>query len=201
MNPAATGARLEGVAERAPKADPASATVPPTAAACTVSASGARAPQPERTRHRRGEARDMSPAEIDALLRSARWAVLATAEDHAPWAVPVAFGWDGTHCWIATGPGRKADNIARDPGVCLTVVDVEADRDGAGGPPRAWRSVVLRGSAETVNGVPEKLRGFLALRRQFHREAPISAADLRRFREAGLLRIAPAEVSGRALGT
>jgi uncharacterized protein len=142
---------------------------------------------------RRPEARAMTESEIDAFLRGARWGVLATSGADGPYAVPVAFAWDDGVCYVASGPGLKADNIGRYPAVCLTVVEV------AGPPARGWRSVVLRGSAQSVSGVVEKAQGFLALRRQFDRDARPTARDLRRYATAGLLRITPTETTGRSL--
>jgi nitroimidazol reductase NimA-like FMN-containing flavoprotein (pyridoxamine 5'-phosphate oxidase superfamily) len=139
------------------------------------------------------QARAMSDAEVDAFLRAARWAVLATSERDGPYAVPVAFGVDRGACYIASGQGRKLDNIRRSPGVCLTVVEVGDARDAGAN----WRSVVLRGTAEPVTGLSEKLRGFGALRRQFRGTATLTPEDVKRFARAGLLRVTPTEITGR----
>jgi nitroimidazol reductase NimA-like FMN-containing flavoprotein (pyridoxamine 5'-phosphate oxidase superfamily) len=134
--------------------------------------------------------RAMTDTEIETFMASARWATLATIEDDGPYAVPVAFGYESGVCYIATGAGRKADNIRRNPAVCLSVVEVLTEPDG-------WRSVVVRGRAEEVTAVTEKIRGFLALRRQFGRRSRPDAADLRRFAAARLLRVTADSRTGR----
>jgi nitroimidazol reductase NimA-like FMN-containing flavoprotein (pyridoxamine 5'-phosphate oxidase superfamily) len=141
------------------------------------------------------QARPLTSSEIEAFLRGARWAVLSTIEADGPYAVPVAFGYDGGACYIASGPGRKVDNIVRSPGVCLTVVEVDDGRSAA----VAWRSVVVRGTAQPVTALWEKVRGFRALRRQFRGTDALTPQDVQRFARAGLLRLTPNEVSGRSI--
>jgi nitroimidazol reductase NimA-like FMN-containing flavoprotein (pyridoxamine 5'-phosphate oxidase superfamily) len=79
--------------------------------------------------------------------------------------------------------------------VCLTVVEVD-DRRAVGA---SWRSVVVRGTAEPVTALSEKVRGFRALRRQFGGATRLTPQDVQRFVRAGLLRVTPTEVTGRTV--
>jgi uncharacterized protein len=140
---------------------------------------------------RPGSTRPMTASEVNEFLDLRSWGLLCTGDADGPYAVPVSYGFDGTDLFFATGPGRKATHLAANAAVCLTVPDVT---DGA-----RWRSVVVRGRAVPVTGLPAKLRaGSLVLRTRAG--AGISATDLRRMRSATIYRIEPTEMSGRATG-
>jgi uncharacterized protein len=142
---------------------------------------------------RRRQARDLDSAECTALLRHARWGILATSGERHPYAVPVAYGFDGEQIYIAMGDGTKTRNIERDPGLCLTIVDVA--EIGA-----CWRSVVILGAAEWVADLAGRLRGFEALRRHHGVALEYSARNVTRLAHARLLRIRIAQITGRAVG-
>jgi PPOX class probable F420-dependent enzyme len=97
----------------------------------------------------------MTDGEIDALLREAQTAVLATADAKGrPEGTPVWFEWDGTHVrLLCHRTSRKARNIRVNEHVSLTV---DTRR-----PP--YRGVVLRGRA-TLSGPDPTLRRRLAAR-------------------------------------
>jgi nitroimidazol reductase NimA-like FMN-containing flavoprotein (pyridoxamine 5'-phosphate oxidase superfamily) len=137
-----------------------------------------------------GVLRKMDPAEAADFLREREWGVLATAAAGRPYGVPVAYGYDGTHLYLATAPGRKAENLEQNPAVSLTVAEVESGS--------RWRCVIVTGTAERVSGARETLRAIDALRRQ-QRSAP-SLADAARLARARIVRITPDEISGRVRG-
>jgi nitroimidazol reductase NimA-like FMN-containing flavoprotein (pyridoxamine 5'-phosphate oxidase superfamily) len=139
----------------------------------------------------RGHARPrpMTPEETDALLRRHWWGTLSTVGAEGVYAVPVGYGWDGGHLYVASGPGRKARNLEADPRVCLSVAEVESgDR---------WRSVTVSGTAEPVSGVAATLAALNAIRRQ-RAGQPVTAADAARLARAAVFRVVPGEVGGRA---
>lgn len=129
--------------------------------------------------------------EVAALLERNWWGTLATAADDRPYAVPVVYGWDGRHFYVANTPGRKVRALEKNPAVCLTVVEVE----GRG---RSWRSVVVEGRAEPVSRPRGYLVALQALRRQVGKEGPPpSATEVARLARAEVIRIVPEEISGR----
>lgn len=138
--------------------------------------------------------RDLTPTEIDELLRTMRWGVLATTAAEGPYAVPVAYGYDGSGFVVAMKDGRKARNLDRSLAVCLTVIDVTE-------PGVRWRSAVATGNAEWVTGFAERFAAFQMLRRHHGRLVLDTAAVLAdRIAAARLLRIPAPVVTGRGLG-
>lgn len=137
--------------------------------------------------------RAMDPDEVERFLREHGWGMLATVgEGGAPYAVPVAYGYDGRHLYVASGPGRKRENLEASPAVCLTVAEVvDGDR---------WSSVVVTGEARAVEGLAERLRGLDAIRRQRAGGGMLPPADLARMARATVFRITSAEVTGRVRG-
>jgi len=133
---------------------------------------------------------ELSPEEAEEFLRRHNWGVLATVGAGQPYAVPVGYGFNGRCAYLATGPGRKLNNLLESPLVCLTVLEVvDGDR---------WTSVVLSGSAERITDLPGQMRAARAIQRQ--RSGRISAQDVARFARATLIRITPTEITGRRRG-
>jgi uncharacterized protein len=136
------------------------------------------------------ERRELSEPEMYAFLRRRDWGVLATAGEDGPYGVPITYGFNDGSLYIATGPGLKLKNLEEDSRVCLTVLEVNAhDR---------WMSVVLRGSAELLEGFRDRARAFDAIRRQ--RSFRPSISDLERLVTADVFRIRVREMSGRTSG-
>ena len=139
-----------------------------------------------------GGVRTMDQGELHHFLLRHRWGMLCTVERGIPYAVPVAYGFDGRYVYFASGPGRKRRNLESAPGVCFTVTDVEdGDR---------WSSVVVIGEAHPVSGVRGRLHALSTLHRQRSAGAPPSAADLARAARASVFRITPEEITGRSRG-
>jgi hypothetical protein len=138
---------------------------------------------------RSGSARALTQPEIAALVARNWWAVLSTAAGGVPYAVPVAYGEDRGHFYVASKMGRKVDNLQANPMACLTVTEVESGSD--------WRSVVVSGPVEWVDRPVDALTALRALRRQCKRSVPTSLKDAIRLLDARVLRIVPTEVTGR----
>lgn len=174
--------RVEAVLElhlaREEESAPAPPAVPPSAPPGEP-ASGASGP------------REMEDGELSAFVAARRWGVLSVAgPDGLPYAVPVAYAWDGASFFVASGPGRKLRQLQAGGGACLTIPDVT---DGA-----RWRCAVARGPAAPVTGPAAKA---LALARIARRQgtAP-SPADALRAARGHVFRIDPTELTGRARG-
>lgn len=135
-------------------------------------------------------ANEMSMVEASDFLRSHAWGVLSTIGAGRPYAVPVAYAFDGQHLYVATGPGRKAENLDACPAVCVTVPDVI---DG-----NHWQSVVVIGDAHPVDDLLARVRALRLLGRE--REGRVTAKDLARAARARVLRISATEISGRRQG-
>lgn len=139
-----------------------------------------------------GAVREMDRAEADHFLRRHEWGILCTAGEEGPYGVPVSYGYDGRHLFVASGPGRKQRNLEANPAACLTIPEVEdGDR---------WSTVVVTGEAIRVDELRGRLHALNAIRRQRAAAAPPSAAELLRAARATIYRIAADRVSGRARG-
>lgn len=147
----------------------------------------------EKRTGRRFAPRELADEETRDLLRRAYWGMLAVSDDGAPYAVPVAYGWDGEHFYVAMGAGRKADALERNPRVCLTVAEVPAGRP--------WLSAVVQGRIEWVRDPAGWLRAMTTLVWQTDGEAPRpSLEDAKRLAHSRVIRIIPESVTGRARG-
>lgn len=126
--------------------------------------------------------------ECREVLARVGWGVLATVDDGQPYGVPVSYALGRDCVYIGTGPGRKRTHLEVDPRTCLTVCEVEGGE--------RWRSVVVEGEAEPLEGMAAKaiaLAAFVAQR------AP-QATDLRRLMDARIYRVSLERMSGRGRG-
>ncbi|HEX7117968.1 MAG TPA: pyridoxamine 5'-phosphate oxidase family protein [Longimicrobiales bacterium] len=142
-------------------------------------------------RRRRRGTRSLGGAEAAEVLRRNSWGVLSTSCEGRPYAVPVAYDFDGERFFIASREGREVWNLEANPEVCFTVLEVEDD--GA-----CWRSVVVAGVVEWVSGPRESLAALSALGRRRNRAAPTSFRAAARPEGARVVRIIPREITGRA---
>jgi nitroimidazol reductase NimA-like FMN-containing flavoprotein (pyridoxamine 5'-phosphate oxidase superfamily) len=136
--------------------------------------------------------RSLAPDEVEAVLARNWWGVLATSVGGRPYAVPVAYGYDGSALFIATGAGQKLDHVLQNPAVCFTITEVD---DGS-----RWRSVVLTGEATTIPKLGARLAAFDVLRRQVAGRRKSTPRDVGKLASASVVRILPDARSGRACG-
>lgn len=101
---------------------------------------------------------EMPLGECDALLREGRVGMLAMVSEEGPYAIPMAYGWDGSELWIGVSEGLKTRALDADPR-CAFTVWVADGRD-------SWRSVIVAGTAYWAATPEERMRGGQALRRQ-----------------------------------
>lgn len=146
------------------------------------------------TTHRAGfrPSRALADDEIKRFLDRNWWGVLSTLEESSPYAVPVVYGYDGDHFYIANKIGRKTSNIEAHSGVCLCVTEVE--RGNA-----EWSSVVVTGDAEFVDDSDGQLDALRALRGQTGLDLVVGPQDLSRLAAARVVRIVPREITGRTV--
>ena len=142
-------------------------------------------------RVRFGDSRPIGESEVQELLERNWWGVLATLGDGHPYAVPVVYGYDGKHFYIASRDGQKVENIEARPGVCLNIVEVSKPGDH-------WTSVLVIGSAKMVKDPKGHLAAIQALRRQAGITARnVDPKDLARMAAARVIRVIPNEITGR----
>lgn len=138
-----------------------------------------------------GAERTLNAEEVGRRIRAARWGILAVVDGVRPYAVPMAYGFDGRRFFVATGPGRKRRALEDNPRVCLTILTGRDEAEPPG-------YVVVLGRVSPVSSYLWRLRaGLLILRRFSHGGIP-SLTDLRRMVEGHVFLIDPYEVVGRA---
>jgi nitroimidazol reductase NimA-like FMN-containing flavoprotein (pyridoxamine 5'-phosphate oxidase superfamily) len=140
----------------------------------------------------RRQPRALDIEECAAFVRERRWGVLATSTDEQPYAVPVAYGWDGESLFVAMNDGLKAQNIERNPRLCFTIADATGIDSG-------WRSVVAIGRGEWVVDLAGRLYAFDVLRRQQRRALVADPRNAVKLARARLLRIRIHEFTGRTV--
>lgn len=143
----------------------------------------------------------LDDAECYEILRRQRLCVLATADGDQPYAVPVFYGWDGTTMYLGIAEGRKTQVLERNPRLCITIAET--------GPGDSWRSVMVMGRAEWIADGPERTEAIRVMmehnrrpERQVQNPAvgPTAPASSQRHRKGRMLRVADAQITGRAKG-
>jgi nitroimidazol reductase NimA-like FMN-containing flavoprotein (pyridoxamine 5'-phosphate oxidase superfamily) len=134
----------------------------------------------------------LTAEECRAVLARVGWGVLATVGDGQPYGVPVAYALGSDCVYLASGPGRKRENLEANPRVCLTVCDVgTSDR---------WRSVVVQGEALPVEGPAARAAAVAAFVAQRAPHARPGATGVQRLFGARLLRVPLVGMAGRGRG-
>lgn len=140
----------------------------------------------------RGTPRELSPAEIDAFLRTQRIARLGCHADGLTYVVPLIYAYEDGAVVAVTTEGRKTAMLRANPRVCVEVD--EYDTDGKG----SWRSVIAHGRYEELSG--DSVEPALALMRErFSRTAGRAPAPRPLGPGVVVLRIPLEEISGRAV--
>ncbi|MGI8548139.1 MAG: pyridoxamine 5'-phosphate oxidase family protein [Gemmatimonadaceae bacterium] len=140
----------------------------------------------------------LDDAECREILTRQRMCVLATADGDQPYAVPVFYGFDGATVYLGIAEGRKSQVLDMNPRLCVTIAEV--------GPGDSWRSVLVIGRAEWIEDGPERteaIRVMMEHNRRPERQIKTgasAAASPQRHRRGRMLRIADAQITGRAKG-
>ncbi len=86
----------------------------------------------------------LARSEIDAFLKSRRVGVLSMTDGKAPYAIPLAYMYDGAHIYLTMAShGRKAGYFKSNTHVCFTVFWTPEDFGSPG--KMSYTSVVLDG--------------------------------------------------------
>jgi nitroimidazol reductase NimA-like FMN-containing flavoprotein (pyridoxamine 5'-phosphate oxidase superfamily) len=88
--------------------------------------------------------RELSPEEVDVLLREARFASLGCHANGETYVVPISFVFDGKRVLGQTKPGKKIDMMRKNPKVCVMVDNIKSIVD--------WQSVVVWGNYRELSG-------------------------------------------------
>jgi nitroimidazol reductase NimA-like FMN-containing flavoprotein (pyridoxamine 5'-phosphate oxidase superfamily) len=92
--------------------------------------------------------RELTPGEIDALLREQVVGRIGCHADGATYVVPVIYAFDGECVHVASIEGRKIRMMRSNPAVCFEVDEYAA--------PGRWRSAILDGVFEEVSGAEKE---------------------------------------------
>lgn len=148
----------------------------------------------------------LNEAECHDILRRQRLCVLATADGDQPYAVPIFYGFDGATIYLGIAEGRKTQVLESNPRLCITIAEV--------GPGDSWRSVLVMGRAEWIGDGAERTAAIRVMMEHNRRperqlQSPTSTptaasqtppASPQRHRTGRMLRIADAQITGRAKG-
>lgn len=88
------------------------------------------------------EIEEMRDEEIGETLERLNYAHLACSKDDHPYVVPVHYVFDGTHIFIYTTEGKKAEMLRSNPKICLQAEDVKDNSN--------WVSVIAFGEVEQL---------------------------------------------------
>jgi nitroimidazol reductase NimA-like FMN-containing flavoprotein (pyridoxamine 5'-phosphate oxidase superfamily) len=133
--------------------------------------------------------RALTPEQLHGALREIGWGLLATDAAGQPYAVPIAYGFDGRRIYIGTGPGRKLRTLEQNPRICLTVADVVSLSD--------WVSIVITGQVRWVERLPDRARAIRALVQQRRSGRRLGADQAPRLARARLAYIEIESMTGR----
>jgi nitroimidazol reductase NimA-like FMN-containing flavoprotein (pyridoxamine 5'-phosphate oxidase superfamily) len=86
---------------------------------------------------------ELSPAEIDSLLREAVVGRVGCHVDGLTYVVPVIYAYDGEAIWVVTVEGQKTRMLRANPRVCFEVDEYAG--------PGSWRSVIVQGAYEELD--------------------------------------------------
>lgn len=139
--------------------------------------------------------RELSEAECDEILRRHRFGRVGVRDAKGVYIVPIGYAIEGGAIYAHAAPGHKVHLMRLWPHVAFEVDEIE---DGA-----HWRSVLVRGRFEEVEGDEARQHARLLLLKVFDGN-PVSVTAGHGHRthlaDAVLFRIRMEEVTGRSEG-
>ena len=104
--------------------------------------------------------RDMTPTEIDALIREWTWGTLIAIDRDHPYAIELSYGFDGQYLYCGSMPGgRMADCIKHNQQVAFKICDCPRDVS-------RYRAVIIEGTAERQTAQTDILRAVRLIAQQ-----------------------------------
>lgn len=101
---------------------------------------------------------------MDSIIEQAQVCRLALCDGDFPYIVPMCFGYDGQSLYLhGAAEGQKTDLMRKNPHVC---VEFEVDTEflpgvrGACSSTMRYRSVILNGTSEVINDLPERQKAL-----------------------------------------
>ena len=101
------------------------------------------------------EVKDMTFAEIEALLHRANYAHLGCAHDNHPYVLPIHFTYADRTIYIYTTEGKKSSIIDANPEICLQIEEVIDNEN--------WSSIIVVGDAEKVADAGDREKAYAAV--------------------------------------
>jgi len=140
--------------------------------------------------------------EINAILRSGKFATIAMAREDEPYVVSLSYGYDEAisslyfHC---ARDGRKIDILRENPKVCATVILDDGYVDG--NCEHVFKSVVIHGTMHIIEDIDDKrhaLRVLLGhLESNPHTHLEKSLPDDEAYRKVGVLQLCIVEMTAK----
>lgn len=104
--------------------------------------------------------RDMTSAEIDALIREWTWGTLIGLDSSGPYAIELSYGFDGQYIYCGSMPGGRMARCIRDnQQVAFKICDCGRDVSH-------YRAVIIEGTAERQTVEADILRAVRLIARQ-----------------------------------
>jgi nitroimidazol reductase NimA-like FMN-containing flavoprotein (pyridoxamine 5'-phosphate oxidase superfamily) len=139
--------------------------------------------------------RELSQAECEALLKRHRVGRIGVRDAAGVYVVPISYVFEGDCLYGHAASGRKITLMRRWPHVAFEVDEIEDES--------RWRSVLIRGRFEELEGEAEQARARLRIVRAFDGNPNLVTAGHGHrvhLADAIIFRVRVEEVTGRAEG-
>jgi nitroimidazol reductase NimA-like FMN-containing flavoprotein (pyridoxamine 5'-phosphate oxidase superfamily) len=130
---------------------------------------------------------ELSEREIDAFLHRQVVGRVGCHVDGRTYVVPVIYAWNGSSIYVLSIEGRKIEMMRANPNVCFEVDEYR---------PGAWRSVIVEGVYEELDGA----RVVAAIKLLMERFGRTRSRAARSGRAPVAFCIRPTAVTGRRMG-
>lgn len=138
---------------------------------------------------------------FEDLLKKGRYITISMSKNDVPYIVTLSYGYDNSqnalyfHC---ANEGQKIDYIKFNPNVCGTIIEDNGYSEGC---TQEFRSLIVRGTIEIVDDIPEKKYAFDILLSHLEKDPDILKEKHFKSDEAysktGILRLDITEITGK----
>ncbi len=138
---------------------------------------------------------------IEDLLEKGKYMTISMSKNDVPYIVTLSYGYDNSqnalyfHC---ANEGQKIDYIKFNPNICGTIIEDNGYSEGC---TQEFRSLIVRGTIEIVDDIPEKKYAFDILLSHLEKDPNIMKEkyfkDDEAYDEPSILRLKITEITGK----